>query len=354
MHNALIIIFLMFLLIMMGVFLQLQNTRVPENARHYTMDPGSVKVYTSVYIKDIKTYDLSEGTYTVSFYLTFMRNKADQNFNATILPEIDNKWEFVNGEINYDTGGLNYSVHDTLMDENGNPDPNGNYNGSIYLVYATFNSKIDLHKYPFDSQVLTIKIENLDEEKNDLEYIPNPHCSGLGSSVYVNGYSIYEWREYSSVDNVVAWGSYSQYNFEIVVIHENSVIYKILLPIIFLFLSSFLVNFISPTDIASRLALIFTIILGSISHYMSVASVLPSTGYMTVFDVITTNSYFIISIFLLWSVILVNKMPKKGRSDKVDDKKGARPEPDIDKKYTHYVDIAALVFSSIVFLSCLF
>jgi len=334
--------FVVFIICTCSVFFSLHSSMEEGNIEKedYQTDPDSLKVYTSIMVKNIRRYNLEDGTYKVSFYLTFMWDKDQRDHPAA--GDV-NMWEIMNGEIDLDSGGIVPIMENASVDGELNEGPDGSYLANHYLVHALLNNRVNLRKYPFDMQTVSIRIENTYWGKDHVEYLPDEGMSEVFDDAYVHGYFIGNIEDHTSTTEYTAWGEYSRYNLDIVIVHESSLFYKTLLPAIMLFLVSFLVHFINPQDLESRLTLIFTIILGSISHHLSVSGLLPPTGYMHIFDAVVVNSYVTISIVLLWSIVVNYNMRK-------DMKKGKY----INDNYTNWVIVALLVNATVVHLSFLF
>src|SRR5665811_1685011 len=131
-------------------------------------DPGPSKINTSIYVYNIRGFDVSTGQYSVDFYLHFKWNPDEVSTN--ISDQIAS-FDLMNGRID---------SQKTITSEPGN----------IWLgVSGTFNKQVDLKDYPVDTQTITLELENSNLNNTALIYVADTNESSLDKDVQVLGWA---------------------------------------------------------------------------------------------------------------------------------------------------------------------
>lgn len=126
-------------------------------------EPAKVRV--SIYLLSLGKLDLDRATVPADFYLTF---DCDDK-----CPPFD--YEIMNGRISGSS-----KVEDIP-------------NRKMYRIYAELRPTVDLRKFPFDSQAISIVIEDKGLEKDDLIYIADLKKSGLDPEISLPGWTLGSW-----------------------------------------------------------------------------------------------------------------------------------------------------------------
>ena len=129
-------------------------------------DAEPVNVSVGVYILNVGKFDVSTGSYTIDFYLSF-------NCDKPCSPE---NFEFMNGRA---------TSIDKLIDE-----PKEKF----YRIQASLSQNIDLRQYPFDKHSLTIKIEDKKKTTDQLVYEFDEKNSGIDPAVTIVGWQLDGWN----------------------------------------------------------------------------------------------------------------------------------------------------------------
>ena len=262
-----------------------------------TAEPGETGeepqvVQVGVYILSIGKFDIGTGGFTVDFYLSLKSDK-----------EIPETWEFMNGRGNLE------KIIDKPTEK-------------FYRVLANLNSKIDLKKFPFDTQRLQVIIEDKVKTTAELVYVPEKDDQGkeqsdLDASVVFPGWQITGWTTRVSEHEYPVYGErYSQYQFDVDItrIKMNSFL-KTFLPVLFLMLimtSSFILN---PDAIVTRLATISSSLVASVMFHLAIANQVPPVGYLTFADKFMVLTYLILllSFFLNIGVFMYQSRGDAGK-----------------------------------------
>jgi len=252
---------------------------------NFTLNSTDKNIYVGLYLLNIGKFDISTGSFTADFYLSF---KCDN-----VCPHQD--FEFMNGRA---------VTFEKIIDE-----PNEKF----YRIQANLFSTIDLKKFPFDKQKLKIIIEDKNNTIDKLNYIPNLRESGIDASIIFIGWNIDEWTAYAREHDYDLYNeSYSQYVFEITISRITlNAIFKTFLPIIFIILivlSSFVLD---PDKITNRLTMVSSALVASVMFHVSLANQLPPVGYLTFIDKFMVLSYFVILLSFIFNVLLLELQEQK-------------------------------------------
>ena len=243
------------------------------------------KVYVSLYLLNIGKFDISTGSFTADFYLTFECEST--------CPKMD--FEFMNGRA-------------TSVDKQ-TDDPNL----KSYRIQANLVSPIDLKKFPFDNQTLQIIIEDKQLTRDEMMYVPKLEESGVDPSIVFIGWDMGDWRAYEREHYYDVYNeSYSQYVFEVPIYRiKMNAVFKTFLPmffIILIMLSSFVLD---PDKITNRLTMVGSTLVASVMFHVSIANQIPPVSYLTFIDKFMILTYFITLLSFIFNVFLLEMHEEK-------------------------------------------
>lgn len=287
-NKILPIIFILFLVITItGVSAQNTTKDIKNQTKTALVkSPIPTEVKVGIYVLNLGKFDISTGSFTADFYLSFKCNKK--------CPE-GMEYEFMNGRA---------ASLDKIIDE-----PNEKF----YRVQANLNSPVDLKRFPFDTQKMQIIIEDKRKTIDYVVYSEDVEQTGIDESVIFVGW---DYKNYSQEVKEhyypVYDETYSQYSFNIPIKRSpiNAVI-KTLLPIIFIILvmlSSFILD---PDKITTRIAMVGSALVASVMFHVSLANQIPPVGYLTFIDKFMVLTYFIILLSFGLNVMLMELTERK-------------------------------------------
>jgi hypothetical protein len=249
----------------------------------------AVEVKTGIYLINMGNFNISDGSFTTDFYISFMN--ADKN---KPMPQID--IEFLNGSMT-----SSYIVDD-------------HPNRKVYRVKAALTIPVNLRKFPFEQHTLEMDIEDKTLSKEELTFIPDKFSSGVDKSIFVPGYRIKEWKiENSDHFYLVFNEKYSKIQFKMTIVKPIlNAFLKTLLPVICMVIVVLLSFLFSKDMFENRITAITSGLLGVIMFHSSVASQLPPIGYLTFADKIFMISYLIIILSLLMNIVMDRVEKKNG------------------------------------------
>jgi len=268
---------------------------------------GPEVVTVGAYINDIQSLDLRNYTYRVDFYLWL---KWDD-------PEFDPALTL--GQVN----PFNYhdSVEKVLYDEPIQLEDGQYYTAIRYL--GEFSTKMPLADFPFDDQVLSIKLEDESYDSSGVVYVPDKEPVVLDKYLLLPGYNIMqptmhiEDFVYDSTFGFegAAASSYSRITIDVPVSRPwFTNLMKVLLPVLLVAAVAAMVFFLDPTYVDARLGMGITAMLTLVALQFTTAADLPQTEYLMMLDVLYIIAYGYVMLVLA-SVVATSQLAKKGQED---------------------------------------
>ena len=268
------------------------------------------KVITGVYIDRIKELSLSDSTWTVDFYIWFKWNDSDVNPGEN--------FQIIDGEVDNDKK--------ELVDEY----INGTEHYQIYYINAKITKFFDVLRFPVDSHILTIEIEDKKTERPDLIYVAD-NTSNFNSKVQIHGYHIDNMtlvekpHVYQSNfgDPRIKQGptSYSQLRAGIEISRPDLGFYlRIFIGLFVAVAAALLAILIKPCDPEPRFGLQAGGLFVAIANTIITSDLIPKTGIMTLADMINDLGLFIILLAILESIISLYLYRTHGKKSVTQDK----------------------------------
>ena len=191
----------------------------------------------------------------------------------------------------------------------------------------TFSNDYNLKAFPFDRQLLKIKVADPTRNKESLELLADNYTSNGLESFKLNG-KILEWKiidayanyynEENSIDGSISSG------LEIILEIERNFqyyIFKIICPIILILLVCWSVFWIHPKELESKLTITIVCLLSLIAYNFVIDKDLPKLSYLTILDYIVLLSYVFATIPNFISIYSFEKHRVKNPVWKIIDKK---------------------------------
>jgi hypothetical protein len=259
--------------------------------------PGSAetapsKINTSIYVYNIRGFDVSTGQYSADFYLHFKWNPDE--VPANISDQVTS-FDLMNGRIDSQKIISN--------------DP-----GDIWLgVSGTFNKRVDLKDYPVDTQTMTIEIENSNLNNTALVYVADTNESSIDKGVEVLGWVIKGWDIYTEDHFYPTFGeTYTRLVYKITISRYISILFKTVLPAMILLVIGLFAFLIPPADLFERLGLLIAVVLGSFQHHLAVSGTIPPAPYLTLIDAIMVTNYITQGFIIVISIYLFRQEEERG------------------------------------------
>ncbi|MBI4412582.1 MAG: hypothetical protein HY541_08875 [Deltaproteobacteria bacterium] len=251
------------------------------------------EVYAGVYVNQIYASSLKDNQFSVDFWIWF-RWKGDG-----IKPA--ESFDLVNGRIE----SRESLYEDTLS---------GLHYAAV-RVNATMTKFWDIRRFPLDNHVLTVEIEDNENEEYKLKYIPDVENSAVDPGVQVPGWRLGKtWPAVHSHGYKTNYGDislptgnesvYSRFIYAMEIIRPGyGYFLKLFLSVFIATLISFLAFAIKPTDLDPRFGLGIGAIFAAVASEYVITSSLPDTNLITMADKLHILAIVFIFLSLLESTI---------------------------------------------------
>lgn len=247
-------------------------------------DPAKVNV--SVYVLSLGKLDLDRATVPADFYLTFDCGDAQ-------CPPFD--YEIMNGRV----AGTS-KVEDLP-------------NRKMFRIFAELRPTVDLRRFPFDSQTISIIIEDKGLEKDELTLVADIKKSGLDPDIALPGWTIGNWsaasrdHTYETLEE-----AYSRYSFSVEVSkHGWNAFLKTMMPIIFIFLIVTFSYVIPVEKTDTRLSAATAALVASVMFHVNITNQNPPLGYLTFADKIVLVLYGFLFLTIAYNVVVYEFVQRK-------------------------------------------
>lgn len=267
------------------------------------------KVFTGVYIDQIRDFSLSDSTWTTDFYIWFKWNGSNIN------------------------PGENFQVVDGIIDEKVKKDDyiNGSEHYQVYYVTAKINKFFDVLRFPVDNHVLTLEIEDEQNERPDLIYVTD-NASEVSSRVQIPGYHI---DNMSVIEKPHAYKSnfgdprldsgltsFSQLRAGIDISRPDIGFYfRIFIGLFVAVTAALLALFVRLNNAETRFVMGSGALFVAIANTIITSELIPKTGILTLADMVNDIGLILILMTLVESTIslyLYQRKDKKLLSKKMD------------------------------------
>lgn len=246
-----------------------------------TGQEGQQKVLISLMLTDLEKIDTKAETFEAEFYLWLKWKDGRSGKNIEYMNATDYK------NIFYDEWA------DSLQRVSAK-------------VRGIFKSRFDVEKYPFDKQVLKIRISDYDWNYDSLMYEVETSKIGISKDIFDGEWDIKllgatATKEYISEDN------FSVFEFAVEIQRKSfSVFIKIIIPLFIIMAIAFLNLFIPRDQIEAGAGLAISTLLTIIALHFSISSQLPEVNYPTKVDILFIVSYFFNFLLVIWVVFGYN------------------------------------------------
>ncbi len=295
-----------------------ENFLLPANATPTNVTSG-------IYIDRIKEMSFSESYWTPEFWIWFKWN------GSSVKPGED--FQVIDADI----------ISKELVDEY----TNGTEHYQIYLVTAKITKYFDETRFPIDSHVLNVEIEDKKSQRENLIYIPDNSSPEINSNVYVPGYEVAD--SISIIEKPRIYESnfgdprisktnttYSKLRAGIDIYRGDLGFYIRIFVGLFIAVAAALVAlFIKPTFAEPRFGLGAGALFVAIANTIVTSGLIPKTGTITIADMVNDLGLLLILVTIMQSTISLYIYDKRG-------------EKRLSKKFDLYSFITLLILYIVI------
>ncbi|MFD0987295.1 hypothetical protein [Methyloligella solikamskensis] len=251
------------------------------------------KVQVGAYINDIQQLDFKTNNYTVDLYVWFRWRDPELRPDQTM--------EFMNRYASDD------NLRQELMDE-----PDVMPDGSLYTILryqGRFSTKFNLEDYPFDTQNMTVVMEDTLSGADSLRYaLDAPDSVTIDPVLTLPGFQVGKptmrvtEHTYPTGFGDLSVGEAEPYSRVMLSIPVSrpvvAMTIKTFVPILLIIVCASLVFFVRPVYVEGRIGLGITALLTLVALQLSATSGLPDIDYLTLLDKIYLLAYLFIILAL--------------------------------------------------------
>ncbi|HEY8277143.1 MAG TPA: hypothetical protein VIG52_09150 [Methyloceanibacter sp.] len=256
-------------------------------------EPAQVVI--GAYINDIQELDFKTNSYAVDLYVWFRWKPTDKSIDPSKSMEFMNR----------------YNPDDHLRTEL-YEDPKAMPDGTVYAIIRNqgrFSTKFPLEHYPFDTQSLTVEMEDTVSGVGTQIYVPDPKGAvTINPDITLPGFKVGKpvmkitTKTYPTDFGDLAdpeATSYSRVSLSIPVARPLlAMTIKTFVPIGLIVVCAALVFFVRPHYVEGRMGLGITALLALVALQLTSGASLPEVDYLMMLDKIYLLAYFFIIISL--------------------------------------------------------
>ena len=183
----------------------------------------------------------------------------------------------------------------------------------MFRIFAELRPTVDLRRFPFDSQTISIIIEDKGLEKDELTLVADIKKSGLDPDIALPGWTIGNWsaasrdHTYETLEE-----AYSRYSFSVEVSkHGWNAFLKTMMPIIFIFLIVTFSYVIPVEKTDTRLSAATAALVASVMFHVNIPNQNPPLGYLTFADKIVLVLYGFLFLTIAYNVVVYEFVQRK-------------------------------------------
>ena len=243
--------------------------------------PATAKV--GLVLADISGYDIQTGTFEADFFLSLTADKEMGTISLT----------FTNGK----------DVTETVIADTPT--------FKLYRYHGEFVSPVDLRRYPFDRQFLTIQLEDLRAGVDQLILEPYQERTSLDEGFTIAGWGVnsvgaksYRHMYPSRFDRDDLY--VSRYKFSLGIERfATSAAFSVFVPAYIIVLISLFGVWVPPDELEVRTNAGAPMLAAAVLFHYSLIQSLPATGYLTRADKLMLGVYVSLALNMAWTFLFL-------------------------------------------------
>jgi hypothetical protein len=263
-------------------------------------DGGATRIHAAIGVLDVDEISDANQNFTVNLFVRFrwLDPREAHGGAGKIVRDIDEVWSprlvFLNRQ----------RIWSSLL-----PIVEISPEGEVIFrqqFWGDFSQPMNLHDFPFDTQVFEIRATAAGaEEFGELEIVQDPEAA----SFIVDSYSVADWKVLGSDVNsdpieIAAIGRTEAFTFSFTARRlSNHYLIKIIAPLLMIAVLSGVVFWLDPTEGGSQLGVAVTAFLTVIAYHIALSSKLPEISYLTRFDVFVFGVTMLVFLAMIEVVV---------------------------------------------------
>ncbi|MFM8982619.1 MAG: hypothetical protein ACKOLA_06870, partial [Spartobacteria bacterium] len=180
--------------------------------------------------------------------------------------------------------------------------------GEVVLNYglsSTFRASLDLHRFPFDRQTLSVRVESFLSDSTELVFRVNKTKTGFEESNNFEGLRVTGVDADVGSVTVHGWEQeFSEYRANIHVQRSSAFyIWTVFGPVVLIFMICSTVHVVPAEQLADRVQICLTALLACVATQFTLSFSLPRISYLTLIDRLFIATYALIALNVLVSAV---------------------------------------------------
>jgi len=181
------------------------------------------------------------------------------------------------------------------------------------VTYSQFfqgkiNSSFNFKKFPFDRQIISIKIIFFDDQLDKILLVNDDKTTGINNNLFLSNWSLYSVTNKIDVEYMKSSNfAFNRFDYNISVKRSPGFpIWKMIFPISLITFMAYLVFWLHPTLIVPQITLSVVSIINIIAFQSNLSTQIPRISYLTGADKFIVGSMLMIFLALVQTVITLN------------------------------------------------
>jgi len=185
----------------------------------------------------------------------------------------------------------------------------------IQRLAGRFSSRLDLRRFPVDTQDLHLRLTFPDFEPERLEPLADPEFSGMAQEMTIADWSLGDWALNADPVRVLERITRASMLFSFQAQRRAGYyVWKIIFPLVLIVFMSWTVFWINPENAGAQIGLATSSMLTLIAYRFILGNLLPRVSYLTELDYFTLGATILVFLALV-EVVLTSGLAQAGRHE---------------------------------------
>jgi len=185
----------------------------------------------------------------------------------------------------------------------------------LQRLSGRFSSRLDLRRFPLDTQALHLRLTFPDFEPEQLEALPDHDFSGMLQEMTIADWSLGEWsltaRPVRILENISRASVVFSFEAQRM---AGYYVWKIIFPLVLIVFMSWTVFWINPENAGAQIGLATSSMLTLIAYRFILGNLLPRVSYLTELDYFTLGATILVFLALV-EVVLTSGLAQAGKHE---------------------------------------
>lgn len=285
---------------------------------------GPTEISVGMWIVDLSSIDSAQQSFTaeIAIVLRWKDHRLAHAGSGVVRYPLEQIWHPRVGIVN-ETNAVSRKMPDSVEAE---PDGTMTYR---QRYAGAFTQSLRLQSFPFDRQTFRIQLVAVRYQSDEVRFVPDQvwirdglkDGGGISPTITLPDWTIEKWELKPLIYALAPSHQYSSYAFEFTASRNvQHYLWKVILPLILIVISSWAVFWIDPVNASSQVSIAMTSMLTLIAYRFAIDSQLPLLPYMTRLDAFVLASTLLVFFSLVEVVVTIalDNGQKRKRAKRID------------------------------------